>query len=70
MVPVEKRVKEMQSMIAGDQLDVAFMTLNEYDRTKDNYISLSNEEILLGVRRAPSASLPLPRLAIPGQFWI
>ena len=36
-------------MIAGDQLDVAFMTLNEYDRTKDNYISLSNEEILLGV---------------------
>lgn len=49
MVPVEKRVKEMQSMIAGDQLDVAFMTLNEYDRTKDNYISLSNEEILLGV---------------------
>ena len=67
VVPVEKRVKEMQTMIAGDQLDVAFMTLNEYDRTKDNYINLSSEEILLAV---PDGH-PICQSAVPcaGHPW-
>lgn len=47
--PMEKRVRELQSMIANDQLDIAFLTLNTEDRTKDNYITLAQEEILLAI---------------------
>lgn len=45
--PMEKRVRELQAMIANNQLDIAFLTLTESDRTRDTYIKLFDEEILL-----------------------
>jgi len=47
--PVEKRVRELQAMIADDQLDIAFLTLTIEDRTRDVYIPLLDEEILLAI---------------------
>lgn len=47
VVPLERRVRELQSMIANDQIDIAFLTLSPEDRTKDNYITLFDEEIFL-----------------------
>lgn len=59
--PVEKGVKELQSMIADDQLDIAFLTLSEKDRTRDEYLTLRNEEFVVAV----PAFHPLGELAAP-----
>lgn len=59
--PVEKRVRELQTMIAEDQLDIAFLTLTVEERTRDVYIPLCDEEILLVI---PSGH-PLSACAAP-----
>lgn len=61
IVPLERRVRELQAMIADDQIDIAFLTLNESDRTKDNYIDLFDEEIYLIVPKIH----PLSAFAAP-----
>jgi DNA-binding transcriptional LysR family regulator len=47
--PVEGRVHELQSMIANDSLDIAFVTLNRSDYTNDSYIKLFDEEIFIAL---------------------
>ncbi|MDO4268351.1 MAG: LysR family transcriptional regulator [Eubacteriales bacterium] len=47
--PLEKGVRELQSLIADNTVDVAFLTLRESDQTNDCYIPLLDEEILLAV---------------------
>ncbi len=59
--PMEKRVHELQAMIAENQLDIAFLTLTPDDKTKDNYITLTQEEILLAI----PAGHPLSEYAAP-----
>lgn len=61
VVPVENGVRELQSMITNDQLDIAFLTLTENDYTKDVYIPLLEEEIFLVIPEGH----PLGRLAAP-----
>ena len=58
---LEKRVRELQTMIAEDQLDIAFLTLTVEERTRDVYIPLCDEEILLVI---PSGH-PLSACAAP-----
>jgi len=59
--PMEKSVRELQSMISNDQLDVAFLTLTDNDRTKDEYLTLLTEEIFLVI----PAGHPLSNQAAP-----
>ncbi len=61
VTPVERVVIELQDMLADDQLDIAFLTLSEKERTADNYITLQEEEILLVI---PSGH-PLSQYAAP-----
>ncbi len=64
--PMEKRVHELQAMISDDQLDIAFLTLNAEDRTKDNYITLAQEEILLAIpEKHPLSACAAP----PGEAY-
>lgn len=57
VVPLERRVRELQTMITDDQIDIAFLTLNQSDRTKDNYIHLFDEEIFLVVPKIHPLSI-------------
>lgn len=62
--PMEKRVWELQTMIANNQLDIAFLTLAESDRTKDAYVKLYDEEIILAIPKGHPLSI---HAAPPGE---
>lgn len=62
--PMEKRVRELQTLIANNQLDIAFLTLKESDRTKDTYIKLFDEEIILAIPEGHPLSV---HAAPPGE---
>lgn len=47
--PVEKTVRELQSMIADGSLDIAFLTLREQDKSSDSYLCLLTEEIVVAI---------------------
>lgn len=59
--PVEKSVRELQAMIAEDDLDVGFLTLCEKHKTNDEYLTLNSEEIVVAI----PAGHPLGTLAAP-----
>lgn len=45
--PIEMSVYNQQEKIAKNELDIGFMTLSKEQRTKDNYITLYSEEMVL-----------------------
>ena len=45
--PIEMRVKDQQEEIARGSIDLGFMTLDSKDRTNDEYVVLSQEELML-----------------------
>lgn len=45
--PVEISVFQQQEKIARGELDIGIMTLAEYQQTKDNYIVINSEEMVL-----------------------
>lgn len=47
--PNELSVFKQQALIARGDLDLGFMTLSQSQRTKDNYITLFEEEIVLAI---------------------
>ncbi len=59
--PNELSVLKQQAFIAQGGLDLGFMTLREDQRTKDNYITLFQEEIVLAIPQGH----PLSRGAAP-----
>lgn len=59
--PVEMNVRSQQFQIAQGNMDIGFMTLAPEQRTRDNYIILGSEEMLLAV---PNVH-PLSRFASP-----
>lgn len=61
--PIEMRVRDQQTAIANDSIDVGFMTLQEADRTNDSYLTLGSEELVVII----SARHPLAaHAAAPG----
>lgn len=69
--PIEMRVRAQQEAIALGDIDVGFMTLADYDRTNDVYISIDTEELILIIpsghpvaKRVASADEPLATLDI------
>ena len=60
--PNELSVLKQQALIAHDGLDVGFMTLCENQRTKDHYITLFKEEIVLAIpQRHPLSNHAAPK---------
>ncbi|MDO4299158.1 MAG: LysR family transcriptional regulator [Lachnospiraceae bacterium] len=59
--PVEQNVRTLQAMIAEGSLDVGFLTLGRQNYTKDEYILLQEEEIVLSI----PACHPLSQYAAP-----
>lgn len=59
--PHEDNVRELQSMIADDELDIAFLTLRDEDKTGDVYLDILEEEIVVGI----PAGHPLGAAAAP-----
>lgn len=49
--PIEQSVRQLQTMIAENQLDIGFLTLTRDCRTKDEYVVLQEEEIVLAIPR-------------------
>lgn len=47
--PIELGIRRQQEMIADGQLDLGFLTLNQDQRTGDEYLNLHTEEIFLAV---------------------
>lgn len=47
--PLEMPVKKQQYEIAQGNLDIGFVTLQDFQKTKDVYIPICSEEIILGV---------------------
>jgi DNA-binding transcriptional LysR family regulator len=47
--PLEGPVKQLQAEIAEGNIDIGFLTLQDFQRTKDLYIDICPEEIILGV---------------------
>ncbi len=45
--PIEMRVRAQQEALAKGIIDIGFMTLHEKDRTNDEYVVLSQEELML-----------------------
>lgn len=62
--PLESNVHTLQQMIDTGTLDIAFLTLRSKDKTKDHYITLSSEEIVLVL---PSGH-PLSKMAAPSDL--
>lgn len=62
--PLEKTVHELQSMIADDSLDIAFLTLREQDKTSDTYLDLLSEEIVIAI---PESHPLAEKAASPGE---
>lgn len=62
--PVEQNVRHLQDMITDGQLDIAFLTLNESDKTNNEYIPLLNEEIFLIIPKCHPLSA---QAAPPGE---
>lgn len=50
--PVELTVKQQQHEISMGNLDIGFMTLQDFQKTKDTYIPIGSEEIILAVPKA------------------
>lgn len=59
--PIEQNVRELQALIAEGSLDIGFLTLGRQNYTKDEYIVLQEEEIVLSL---PSCH-PLCQYAAP-----
>lgn len=47
VTPVERTSRELQTLIANHTLDIAFLTLSDCDKTKDEYLALKTEELFL-----------------------
>lgn len=47
--PIEMAVKQQQHEIATGNLDIGFLTLQSFQQTKDEYIQICSEEIILAV---------------------
>ncbi len=50
--PIELTVKQQQHEISIGNLDIGFLTLQDFQKTKDDYIQINTEEIILAVPRA------------------
>ncbi|MCI8518402.1 MAG: LysR family transcriptional regulator [Hungatella sp.] len=61
VTPNELSVRRQQALITAGELDLGFMTLCQGQRTKDNYITLFEEEIVLALPQGH----PLSRSAAP-----
>ena len=62
--PVEQGVRQLQAMIAENQLDIGFLTLTPDCRTKDEYVVLKEEEIVLAIPKLHPLS---QKAAPPGE---
>jgi DNA-binding transcriptional LysR family regulator len=49
IVPIEMSVKNQQYEISQGNIDIGFLTLQEFQKTNDQYIHICSEEIILGV---------------------
>jgi DNA-binding transcriptional LysR family regulator len=47
--PIEMSVKQQQYEISHGHLDIGFLTLQDFQKTNDDYIHICSEEIILGV---------------------
>lgn len=52
MEPMELTVKQQQHEISIGNLDIGFLTLQDYQKTNDEYIHICSEEIILAVPKA------------------
>ncbi|MED4224402.1 LysR family transcriptional regulator [Neobacillus cucumis] len=50
--PLEMRVKQQQHEISLGNLDIGFLTLQEFQKTNDKYIHICSEDIILAVPKA------------------
>lgn len=56
--PIELTVRQQQHEISIGNLDIGFVTLQDFQKTKDEYIQLCSEEIILAIPSAhPLADL-------------
>lgn len=62
--PVEQGVRQLQAMISDNKLDIGFLTLDRSCRTKDEYIVLLKEEIVLAI---PTLHPLSQKAAPPGE---
>lgn len=64
----ETSVHTQQDLIRSGQLDLGFLTLSEAQMTKDEYVSLWEEEILLAVPQKYPEARPAPAgVPLPGR---
>ncbi len=52
IVPIEMTVRQQQIEIAHGNLDIGFLTLQDSQKSNDEYIHICSEEIILGVPKA------------------
>lgn len=49
VVPIEMRVRPQQDALAREEIDLSFVTVADEHKTRDNYVTLDREELLIAV---------------------